>query len=388
MELKNKNSLTSSKFFGKSINYDYGEYRMIDNIGFTKFVYGEKQFRYANRKHFLPEGFIKYHTNNFKKYFCLDEKDFVNKNILDTGVGPGKHAAVLALMGANVTGLDLSKKNIEKANELKEALNIKNLNFKVFNLMKKLDSSNDYDLISAHNWMQHSENPSRVMSNLVDKLKLNGRFYLSLYQGNTFRFLIAQIAREILDQDDYTTCEKIVRFHFPNGFKQFNNYLDIYLENIFDDFFVPYCNTTSYQIINDDAQKMGLKAITKIPSEKLNYNIDNLALRIGFQKVKEVDYKDSDFSFNKPINEFQANEIRIRDINKLIKLNINYFKNSKSKYEKCSFCLGLYRIRAEVNKSSSLDERFKALKFYLEQSLDKSHWHIASANPIFQEIAK
>ena len=47
VELKNKNSLTSSKFFGKSINYDYGEYRMIDNIGFTKFVYGEKQFRYA-----------------------------------------------------------------------------------------------------------------------------------------------------------------------------------------------------------------------------------------------------------------------------------------------------------------------------------------------------
>ena len=151
---------------------------------------------------------------------------------------------------------------------------------------------------------------------------------------------------------------------------------------------MPYCNTTSYQIIRDDAQKMGLKAITKTPLKELNYNVDNLALRIGFQKVEEVDYEDADFSFNKPIDEFQATEPRIKDINELIKLNINYFKNSKSKYEKCSFCLGLYRIRAEVNKSSSLDERFKTLKFYLEQSLDKSHWHIASANPILQEIAK
>jgi len=105
-------------------------------------------------------------------------------------------------------------------------------------------------------------------------------------------------------------------------------------------------------------------------------------------KMKEIDYKDTKFSFNRHIDEFQADEPRIKDINELIKLNIKCFKNLKSKYEKCSFCLGLYRIRAEVNKSSSLDERFKALKFYLEQSLDKSHWHIASANPNFQKIAK
>ena len=40
------------------------------------------------------------------------------------------------------------------------------------------------------------------------------------------------------------------------------------------------------------------------------------------------------------------------------------------------------------NKFTDIEKRFKHLKSYLEQSLDKSHWSISSANPIFQKIAK
>ena len=360
----------------------------VKKLDFTKFVYGDKQFQYANKAEYLPEGFIQYHKDNFKKYFGLNESEFINKNVLDTGVGAGKHAAVLALMGANVLGIDLTEKNIEKANDLKNKLNLNNLDFKVGNLMEPIDSDSNFDLISAHNWMQHAENPSKVMENLVNKLELNGKLYLSLYQGNTFRFLIAQIARNVLIQEDYNTCESLVRFHFPGGFQQFNNYLDIYLENIFDDFFVPYCNTTSYRVILDDAEKMGLKPITNLPKKNMIYDVDNLALRIGFIKIKEKDYKNVNLKFTTFINEFDADEPQLKDIHDLINLNINYFKNSNDQYEKCSFCLGLYRVRAEVNKFTDIEKRFKHLKSYLEQSLDTSHWSIAAANPIFQKIAK
>jgi len=50
----------------------------------------------------------------------MSSKDFEGKKILDTGCGPGKHAAVLSIMGANVTAVDLTEKNIEKANEMKK----------------------------------------------------------------------------------------------------------------------------------------------------------------------------------------------------------------------------------------------------------------------------
>ena len=87
--------------------------KSTQNIEFTKKVYGEKQFQYANRVEFLPNGFIDYHKKNFATFFNMAEKGFAGKKVLDTGCGPGKHAAVLALMGSDVTALDLSDLNIE-----------------------------------------------------------------------------------------------------------------------------------------------------------------------------------------------------------------------------------------------------------------------------------
>ena len=36
----------------------------IKKLDFTKFVYGDKQFQYANKSEYLAEGFIQYHKNN------------------------------------------------------------------------------------------------------------------------------------------------------------------------------------------------------------------------------------------------------------------------------------------------------------------------------------
>jgi 2-polyprenyl-3-methyl-5-hydroxy-6-metoxy-1,4-benzoquinol methylase len=241
--------------------------KSTQNIEFTKKVYGEKQFQYANRVELLPSGFIDYHKKNFSTFFNMPVDDFKGKKVLDTGCGPGKHAAVLALMGCDVTALDLSNLNIEKAEEIKKGLNIVNLNFGTHDLMQPLNTAVEYDLVSAHNWMQHSENPSQVMGNLVRATKVGGRLYFSLYQAGTFRFIIAQIARSILVSRDYEMCEAIVGFHFPQGFVSFGNYLDIYMENIFDDFFVPYCITTTYENLIRDAAKMGCVPISEIPKK-------------------------------------------------------------------------------------------------------------------------
>ncbi len=360
-----------------------------ENLAFTKKVYADKQFQYANREELLPESFISYHKMNFVKFFSISEEEFRGKKILDTGVGPGKHAAVLALMGGDVLGVDLAEKNIEKANELKKRLSLDNLRYVSHDLMEQIHGYGQFDLISAHNWMQHAENPAKVMSNLVRVLKKGGRFYLSLYLAKSFRFLIAQIARSILNPEDYDPCELLVGYHFPTGFNGFGNYRDIYMENIFDDFFVPYCNTTTYEIVIRDAEKMGCRLVTtEIPADKDRYEVDNLALRIGFEKVEDRDFSKADFEFTKPVDELASNNPYVREIADLAHACISKFRYDVGQYAKCAFILGLYRVRAEMNQFEDIDARFATLRFYLEQAIDDTNWKISAANPMFVATAK
>ena len=249
--------------------------------------------------------------------------------------------------------------------------------------MNPMETNEDFDLISAHNWMQHSESPAKVMGNLVSVLKQGGRFYLSLYLGGTFRFLIAQIARQILRPKDYETCEKLVGYYFPLGFHDFNNYLDIYMETIFDDFFVPYCNTTSYEILMRDAEKMGCFPIADVPNSVDRYDVDNRYLRVCLEKRTEVDFSDEVFEFTKPIDELSSNNKYVSSISQLVQECIDKFKHSTDPVERSSFCLGLYRVRAELCNIDKIEQKFSRLEFYLKQSIDKNNWMISAKNPIF-----
>ena len=77
-------------------------------------------------KTYLPKGQIKYHLNNYKKYFKLSKKEIANKTILETGAGPGVHATILSLTGANVHAADILDSNIKKIRNLKKIYKLKN----------------------------------------------------------------------------------------------------------------------------------------------------------------------------------------------------------------------------------------------------------------------
>ena len=148
----------------------------MKDIEFTVMLYGKDQFKYSVTRNNieLPAKFIKYHKTNFQKYFKIKESDFKGKEILETGCGQGKHAVVLSLMGANVTAVDLSIDNVQRGEKLKKFYNLSNLSFIQHDLMKPLDYKNKFDLISSHNWIQHTENPSTVLKNLVSNFKKKG----------------------------------------------------------------------------------------------------------------------------------------------------------------------------------------------------------------------
>lgn len=343
------------------------------------------QFRNSVKK--LPLGQINYHKKNFSRYFDEDNKNFQKLNILETGAGPGIHAIILCIMGANVTASDILKSNIEKIKRLKKIYRFHDLHVQQHDFRKKFKNIIAFDIISCHNWIQHSPNPSLVLKNLVRYNKINSKIYISCYHSKTFRFFITQIARKILKASDFKLMKKRIKFFFPKGFKIYNNQDNIYASNITDDFFSPYVITIDYKNLALLAKEYGLKIYRKklkiiskngfgkeisIPLKKNLYHFDDAYLKVGMKKVKESKCINKKKIYSKPYDEFNTTNITV--INECVELSkkiIKKFKKKSSKsLERVDFCLSLYKIRAENNKDIGY-KRFGILKKFIIDYLDK-----------------
>ena len=354
------------------MEYDLGVKMSKKKLEFTKKLYGDLYFRFAIEQVKLPSGFIKFHKDNFCKIFSYNENDFRGKRLLDTGCGTGKHAIVLALMGAEVLAMDLSDKNIERAEKIKKYYKLDNIEFRMHNFMKPLPDVGQFDLISAHNWIMHAENPTYILKQFVGTLKIGGRLYLSVYHGNTFRFYTAFIARKVLRQEHYSAMQNLVRYHFPRGFKEFNDPDRFFLENIFDDFFSSYVHTTNFDIILNDCEALGLKPVSEIPDLQIQER-DNFDLMLGVEKYKDIEnLSELNLLFNKPLDEFDTDVPIIKESSELAQKVINHINSQNDIYQACSFCLGLYRLRASINKEKDIQKRYETLIFYLNSCLDNS----------------
>jgi 2-polyprenyl-3-methyl-5-hydroxy-6-metoxy-1,4-benzoquinol methylase len=340
------------------------------NLRFTQKLYGQGQFRYSVDNPELPAGFVRYHKANFAKYFSLDEAEFKGRNTLDTGCGPGKHAMILALMGAQVTATDLTSLNLEKAAVLKEHYGLDNITFRQHDSMHPVTFGAPYDLVSAHNWIQHAESPALVLKNLTAATRVGGRIYLSAYRAGTFRFFITQIARNLLGQSRYERMRVLLRYAFPTGFKEFDNPEDIYMENILDDFFVPNCHSTTYGVVLHDAELIGLRPISEIPADEGLAGLDNVPLRVGLEKVEEREADPAELDWTAPVDEFAVDDPVLLRSAELAREVSSTLAVRGDDSELCCFCLGLYRLRAQLNKATDVEYRHLVLQDYLETALD------------------
>jgi len=332
------------------------------------------QFKNSVRK--IPIKQIQYHQLNFQNFFKLKKKNFKNKSVLDTGAGPGVHSVILALMCKNVLAADFLPINVKRINKLKKIYNLDNLKAIRFDFNNTFKDTDKFDLISCHNWIQHTPNPQKTFSQIILNMKKNARVYISCYLAGTFRFFITQISRQILNINDFKVLRKQIKKIFKNGFKKYKNIHDINEFSITDDFFSPYVITTSYKNLINLSNKCGLKLITKLPNFKFALeNYDSYQLKLGFKKVN-FNKKKIGSLYSKSINEFTlpASKIRLKTV-KLSKKIIKRFKNKKfSRIQKVNFCLNLYKIRAEnSNKKNSYKYivLYNFLNKYLENMNEK-----------------
>jgi SAM-dependent methyltransferase len=119
---------------------------------------------------------------------CLTEIEFPIKKArcLELGCGTGPLSCMLAELGANVTGIDISVLAIQKANEISEARSL-HIDFKVGDLCRDHLPSAEYDLIIDNHFLHciiYPDERIRVLQNIRQSLKPNGQFWTETMVGH------------------------------------------------------------------------------------------------------------------------------------------------------------------------------------------------------------
>lgn len=348
----------------------------LDAHARTDAVYSD-QFAESAVDPSLPQGFVEFHKQNFCKYFGLAPAEWYGKSVLETGAGPGKHAAVLCLLGAHVTAVDLLESNVRAIERLKAAHQFAHLVAYRANLMQPLPSEwTAFDLISVHNWLQHAEDPGRVLELLAERLRVGGRLYLSVYESGTFRFFISQMAREVLQWQDRDIVKAFIPSFFPLGFLEFENARDIYFENILDDFFVPYLWRFRYASLVRFLDALGFEVLTPHVGHDWLSELDNEYLKVGFIKTSSGEKARVPLEYQ--IDEFDVHQIPEEPIRVVLAESAEWARRAiatlralpaDDHYRRAAFCLGLYRLRGTFSRARGLEARHQALQDYLKRSV-------------------
>ena len=334
------------------------------------------QFRNVVKK--LPLGQIKYHFRNYKKYFNEDLAKVKGKYFLETGAGSGIHTTILSLLVGKrniIHSMDLLESNIKKINKFKKIYKLKNVSVYQHNFLNKIKTNIIYDFACCHNWVQHTPFPEKCLKNIFDKIKIGGKFYISTYHENYFRFTIAFIARQIIKSNKRKIIKYLIKnknLIFKKDLSYYNNRDDILFENLTDDFTTPYMFLTNYNRLKKFIEEHGFKSITKITKiDQIKFR-DNHQLKMGFIKIKNKREKNIKKCFVDIDNNYlimKTNE-SFKEINNLTQLLKKNYKNKS--YDDCSkFLLKLYLLRAKMNKSRSQNKIINLINF-LKEEISKS----------------
>ena len=142
---------------------------------------------------------IEYITENIKKHFKTpkNKRDFLDGlHILDIGCGGGLISEPMARLGANVTGIDASEKNINiaKLHAKKSGLKINYLTASPENLNEK----EKFDIILNLEIVEHVDNVSLYIKSCSKLLKKNGLMFTATLNRSLISYIKAIIGAEYL----------------------------------------------------------------------------------------------------------------------------------------------------------------------------------------------
>tara|TARA_B100000035_G_C20917908_1_gene517099 strand:- start:266 stop:994 length:729 start_codon:yes stop_codon:yes gene_type:complete len=140
---------------------------------------------------------IEYITENIKKHFKLNrnESNFLKGiKILDIGCGGGLISEPMTRLGAKVTGIDASKKNINiaKMHSKKSGLEIDYINTSP----EKLEEFGKFDVILSLEIVEHVDNVNLYIKSCSKLLKKNGLMFTATLNRSLTSYIKAIIGAE------------------------------------------------------------------------------------------------------------------------------------------------------------------------------------------------
>jgi len=171
---------------------------------------------------------IKYIKDNIIKNFKISSKSFPlkNINILDIGCGGGLLSEPICRLGANVTGIDASLKNIEvaKYHSKKNKLNIDYM----CSSPDKLKIKKKFDVVLNMEIVEHVEDINLFLKKSSQLLKKNGLMFVATLNKTLKSYIFAIVGAEYIlrwlpigthDWDKFITPHNLIQFSKKNNLK-------------------------------------------------------------------------------------------------------------------------------------------------------------------------
>ena len=139
---------------------------------------------------------IKYIKENIIKEFQLKNKKYPLSgiNILDIGCGGGLLSEPMCRLGANVTAIDASNKNITIANLHAKKNNLK-INY-ICSSPEKLKTSKKFDVILNMEIVEHVEDVDFFLKSCANLLKKNGLMFVATINKTLKSYIFAIVGAE------------------------------------------------------------------------------------------------------------------------------------------------------------------------------------------------
>ena len=139
---------------------------------------------------------IKYIKENIIKEFQLKNKKYPLSgiNVLDIGCGGGLLSEPMCRLGANVTAIDASNKNIAIANLHAKKNNLK-INY-ICSSPEKLKTTKKFDVILNMEIVEHVEDVDFFLESCANLLKKNGLMFIATINKTLKSYIFAIVGAE------------------------------------------------------------------------------------------------------------------------------------------------------------------------------------------------
>ena len=165
---------------------------------------------------------IEYITEEIKKYFKItkNKPNFLEGlNILDIGCGGGLISEPMARLGANVTGIDASEKNINIAQVHSKKSDLQ-INY-ITTSPENLNNNEKFDIILNLEIVEHVDNVNLYIKSCSKLLKKNGLMFTATLNRSFISYIKAIIGAEYIlrwlpigthDWNKFIKPEELVNF--------------------------------------------------------------------------------------------------------------------------------------------------------------------------------